>query len=98
MSPFDAPCGEPTEEPDAHDTCADCGEPLFAAASRPVPGTACSLSEVMDDLALAKSLDVTPADLWEHLATGHLRGRLIGGRWLIHRDAIRAWLQVPAGA
>jgi hypothetical protein len=98
MSPFDAPNGEPAEEPDENNTCPDCGEPLVDAIPRPMPGTACSLSEVMDDMALAESLNLMPSSLWEHLEAGCLRGRLVEGRWFIHRDAIRAWLQVPTGA
>lgn len=98
MSPFDAPSGAPAGEPHAYETCPGCGEPLVDTPPRPMPGTSCALGEVMDDMALAESLRVTPAALWEHLAAGSLLGRLIDGRWLIQRDSIRAWLSVPPNA
>ena len=40
-----------------------------------------------------------PRDLiTEELVSGRLRALKLGGRWLVHRDALKAWLNVYGGA
>lgn len=50
------------------------------------------LKEVSSLDELERHIGLSRDDLIDELATGRLRGRRIGAKWLIHRDAIRTWL------
>lgn len=109
MSPFDVPPQvegvgpddrgperrERHDDPD-EDVCRDC-EDFLRHSPDPRAATSCDLSEVMDDRALIHLLHVDPPTLWAQLQAGTLCGLFIDGRWLIHRDAVRAWLRTPRG-
>lgn len=49
------------------------------------------ISQVSD---LERHLRLDRDLLLEELASGRLRGRKVGDRWLVHRDAVKAWLNV----
>jgi excisionase family DNA binding protein len=56
------------------------------------------LPEVSQVADLERILRLDRDLLVEELASGRLHGRRIGDRWLVHRDAVKAWLNVYAEA
>lgn len=55
------------------------------------------LPEVSQVADLERILRLDHDLLIEELASGRLRGRRVGDRWLVHRDAVKAWLNVYGG-
>jgi hypothetical protein len=55
------------------------------------------LPEVSRLADLERHLKLPRDLLTEELVTGRLAGRKLAGQWFVHRDAVKAWLNVYGG-
>ena len=84
------------EEPMDSESCDACAwEAMHYGTRGREPFAACVLCQTTDHVSLSMHLHLSVEAIEHELKEGRLRGTWIHDTWLIHSDAIRAWLNAP---